>query len=213
MRSSSQIPGPGILSVLLLLGIAVCPSSNAGSTEAAPFQLALQVVYGDDSLGSESLREDVERWIFREVASHGCYASMERYGVVADAGGEAAGSSNPDLLLRITLTNLEVHESWDVTLAERTAPDRAGEDMSDRITATVAFDVDMDFKLLPEDTTLRKREFAFHQTYRPSMGEDPREAVRMLVLEDLARSARGFACKGTKKLPREIERTRSRPAD
>ena len=201
--------------VLLLLGLSVCPPLNARSAAPAPFELALQVVYGDDSLGSESLREEVERWIFREVASQRCYAAMERYGVApaTQEDGEATEPSDPDLLFRITLTNLELHESWDVTLAERTSPDRAGEDMSNRITATVAFDVDMDFRLLPDDTTLRKREFRFEQTYRPTMGEDPREAVRMLVLEDLARSARGFACKGTKKLPREIERARSRSVD
>lgn len=197
---------------LLLLGLAICPPISAGSAAPAPFDLALQVVYGDDSLGSESLREDVERWVFREVASQRCYAAMQRYGVAPDTDedGEAA---DPDLLLRITLTNLEVHDSWDVTLAERTAPDRSEEDMSNRITATVAFDVDMDFRLLPDDMTLRRRVFRFDQTYRPTMGEDPREAVRMLVLDDLARSARGFACKGTHKLPREIERARSRPVD
>jgi hypothetical protein len=204
-----------LLLLLLQPGLSFELPVHAGSAAPAPFDLALQVVYGDDSLGSESLREDAERWIFREVASERCYASMERYGVESETheAGDVAEPSDPDLLLRITVTNLELHESWDVTLAERTSPDRPEEEMANRITATVAFDVDMDFRLLPDDLRLRRRQFHFDQTYRPTMGEDPREAVRMLVLDDLARSARSFTCKGTKKLPREIERARARAAD
>lgn len=206
----SQSPAPPWW---LLLGAAfvVLTFSSLAAKPAvpAPYELALQVVYGDDSLGSESLREDAERWIFRETASHGCYAAMERYGVR-----EATPSGDgPDLLLRVTLTNLDVHETWDVSLAERTSPDHAGEDMSNRVTATVAFDVDMVLLVMPEEAALRHREFRHNQSYRPSMGEDPREAVRLLVLEDLARAIRGFACKGTKKLPREIERAKGQAAD
>lgn len=207
MRSTIQTAARGLLPVLLLVWSGLGPPSIAGSDAPAPFDLMLQVVYGDDSLGSESLREDVERWVFREVASQRCYAAMERYDAAAE--GQGKESPGPDLLLRITLTNLDVHESWDVSLAERTSPDRAGEDMSNRIAATVAFDVEMDLRLMPEGTTLRKRSFHHDQTYRPSAGEDPRAAVRELVLDDLSRSARGFACKGTKKLPREIERARA----
>jgi hypothetical protein len=140
---------------------------------------------------------------------------MERYRVASADGAESgdAPHSDSDLLLRIRLTNLDVHESWDVSLAERTSPDHAGEDVSNRVTATVAFDVEMDLLLLPEHGVLRSREYRHHQTYRPSMNEDPREAVRMLVLDDLSRDARGFVCKGTKKLPREMERARTGAAD
>jgi hypothetical protein len=153
--------------------------------------------------------------VFREVASRRCYVSAERYAPRKEAEGEspATDTSGPDLLFRITLTNLDVHESWDVTLAERTSPDGSGEDMSNRITATVAFDVEMELSLMPEEKRLRRIDFHHNQSYSPTMGEDPREAVRTLVLEDLSRSARGFACKGTKKLPREIERARGIPAD
>jgi hypothetical protein len=35
----------------------------------------------------------------------------------------------------------------------------------------------------------------------------------MLVLDDLARDARTFVCKGTKRLPREMERARALGAD
>lgn len=215
MKLPEQVVGRVWLPALLLVSLAVGPTSTAGSTAPAPYELAFQVVYGDDSLGTESLREGVERWVFREVASRRCYASMETYAVPAEQAGETStdASAGADLLFRITLTNLDVHESWDVTLAERTSPDGSGEDMSNRITATVAFDVEMEMLLLPEEARIRRVDFRHNQSYRPTMGEDPREAVRLLVLADLARSARGFACKGTKKLPREIERVRARAAD
>jgi len=215
MRRSFQIARWSSLPTLLLILVALGPPSAAGSPEPAPYKLAVQVVYGDDSLGTESLRDGVERWVFREVASRRCYVSAERYAPRKEAEGEspANDTSGPDLLFRITLTNLDVHESWDVTLAERTSPDGAGEDMSNRITATVAFDVEMELSLMPEEKRLRRIDFHHNQSYSPTMGEDPREAVRTLVLEDLSRSARGFACKGTKKLPREIERARGLPTD
>jgi hypothetical protein len=203
LRPQSRVP-PGRLLLGATFVALSCLPLAAKSAGPAPYELALQVVYGDDSLGSESLREDAERWIFRETASHGCYAEMERYG----AHEAAPGQEGPDLLLRVTLTNLDVHETWDVSLADRTSPDHAGEDMSNRVTATVAFDVDMVLLVMPEEATLRHREFRHQQSYRPSMGEDPREAVRLLVLEDLAREIRGFACKGTKKLPRQIEQAK-----
>ena len=205
MKASPQHVGPSCVSAILLLLVALGPQAGAGQAGPAPFELTVQVIYGDDSLGAESLREDVERWVFRDIASRGCYASIARYGAT-----KAEGS---DLLLRIRLTNLDVHESWEVSLAERTSPNNSGDDMANRITATVAFDVEMDFLLLPEERILRAREYRHHQTYRPSLGEDPREAVRMLVLDDLARDARTFVCKGTKKLPREMERARTRGAD
>jgi hypothetical protein len=215
MKVSSQTVGPSLSSVVLLLLIVAGHHAIAGQAGPAPFGLGLQVVYGDDSLGAESLRDDVERWVFRDIASQGCYASMERYRVASEDGEESgdAPHSDSDLLLRIRLTNLDVHESWDVSLAERTSPDYAGGDVSNRVTATVAFDVEMDLLLLPEYSVLRNREYRHHQTYRPSMNEDPREAVRMLVLADLSRDARGFVCKGTKKLPREMERARNRAVD
>ena len=208
---------PSFVSATLLLLATLGSLASAGQAGPAPFGLSVQVIYGDDSLGAESLREDVERWVFRDIASRGCYASMERYGARSGKGGEAESEVDPrldsDLLLRIRLTNLEVHESWDVSLAERTSPNNSGEDMSNRITATVAFDVEMEFLLLPELRILRGREYRHHQTYRPSLGEDPREAVRMLVLDDLARDARTFVCKGTKKLPRVIARARALGGD
>lgn len=215
MRPFLKFAGRAPATAFLLVAVAVGPPSSAGSNPPAPFNLAFQVIYGDDSLGNESLRESVERWVFREVASRGCYAAMERYTGPVESAGETTGDvpAGPDLLFRITLTNLDVRESWDVTLAERTSPDGTGEDMSNRITATVAFDVVMDLLVMPEEKKLRRVDFRHNQSYRPTAGEDPREAVRLLVLEDLARSARGFACKGSKKLPREIERARARPGD
>jgi hypothetical protein len=196
-----------IPTALVLLGAPPHPTL-AGRSGPAPYGLAVQVVYGDETLGAESLREDVERWIFRAIASNGCFASMERVGASS-----TETPSDSDLLLRIRLTNLDVHESWDVSLAERTSPNNPDEEMATRVTATVAFDVEMDVLVLPEWVPMRSREYRHHQTYRPTTGEDPREAVRMLVLEDLARDARSFVCKGAKKIPREIGRARARGSD
>ena len=213
MKVQTRWVGSSFGFVVLLLLVAAGTPTDAGQAGPAPFGLAVQVVYGDDSLGEESLRENVERWVFREIASHGCFASMERYRVDATAGEVGDGAVESDLLLRIRLTDLEVHESWDVSLAERMAPDQVGEDMSNRVTATVAFNVDMDLLVLPEQQLIRERDYRHHQTYRPTMNEDPREAVRLLVLEDLSRDARSFVCKGAKKLPRAVERARTRDAD
>jgi hypothetical protein len=173
----------------------------------APYDLAIQVLWGDDSLGSETLRERVEWAVVRNLDDAACFASLHRFGVNDDVSLE----HEADLLLRVVLSNLVVREDWEVSVTERTSPNTPQEETDDARTATVAFDIVYKLSLLPDDLELKRRKLRHTKTYRPREGENPREAVRGQVIDDLSRSAKSFVCKGSGKLPRDIARVRGVP--
>ena len=188
-----------------------CHSLGSVLPHPLPLRLAVQVDYQDKSLGPESLRAEVERQIVREIGDDGCYTQVERLGFGSESGGDE--ESRADLLLRIGLSQLEVAEDWDLSLADRTSPNRGGENRDAMRVARVAYNVEMELLVLPGRVPLRQRHYHHSESYRPLGSEDPREAVRTQAVHDLARSARRLVCKGRNKLPREIERSGAQQAD
>jgi hypothetical protein len=205
MQRRASVP----IGAALALVASVLPAPIAAGREGpADLVLALEVIWGDESMGPESLREEVERLVLRRLERSGCYASVGRSTPSAPP-----DRAEPDLRFRLRLSGLEVRERWDVSIAERTSPNQDPSESQNRVEATVGFDVVMDLNLLPEAIPLRTRSYRHEQSYRPRHNEDAREEVRRQVVEDLALAAASFACKRVAKLPREIERARSAAVD
>ena len=190
------------LAALVLLGAA--GSAHAAKSRTAPLRLAFQVIWGDESMGEESLRDRVERAVLERLERAGCYSTVVRAGP-----GTAAEGQGADVLYRLTLSNLDVREDWDVSIAERTSPDQPADEAENQVVARIGFDVSMELSLLPETVALRDKRYRHDQSYRPLHGEDPREEARRMVIDDLARQATTFACKSATKLPAQIARVRS----
>lgn len=180
----------------------------AGAAAAAapvPLTLALDVRWGDESMGPESLREEVVRQVLRELDRSGCYASITR--------GDKPDGKTADVLYGVTLSNLEVIERWDMSIAERTSPNQDPSEVQGALLATVEFDVALELTTLPDELPLRSRSLRQNGSYRPLRNEDAQEEARRLVIDDLGRLATKFACKQTAKLPKEIEQARAGAAD
>lgn len=187
--------------------VALAPTLGAARDAApAPFDVVVRVHWGDDSVGPESLREEVERSVVRQLDRAACFDSLTRYAVGEP---QAEDDGDADLLFSIEIRNLEVREEWDVSVSERTSPNQQPSATDDDLTATVAFDLIFDLALLPEELSLKRKRLHHEKSYRPEFGEDPREHVREEVIQDLSRSARSFVCKGTRKLIRGIEQARA----
>lgn len=212
VASPARLEEPGRRRRPALAVLAVVAALVAGDVALAAtrrpvaLDLTFEVIWGDESMGEESLREDVERQVLARLEQSACYASVVRARPTA---GEEAGAP-ADLLFRLKLSDLEVREDWEVSIAERTSPNQPPGEAENRVLATIGFDVSMDLSLLPEAVSLRARDYRHEHGYRPlQQGEDPREEVRRLVIDDLARQATSFACKGATKLPAQIARTRA----
>jgi hypothetical protein len=148
--------------------------------------------------------------VLRRLEEARCFASISRATAPSDG---VSGDHAEDVTFGVTLSRLEVRESWDVSIAERTAPDRVPGETDNDVEATVGFDVSMVLRALPEGLPLRTRSYRHEQSYRPLQGEDPREEVRRQVIDDLGRDAAAFACKNVAKLPSLIARERAAAAD
>jgi len=198
-----------VLGALVLLS--ALPATVGVADKGRPVDLALsfEVIWGDESMGPESLREEVALHALRRLEEARCFASIS---AVVPPDGES-GDPAADVMLAVTLSRLEIRERWDVSIAERTSPDRAPGETDNQVEATVGFDVSMVLRALPEAIPLRTRSWRHEQSYRPQQGEDPREAVRRQVIDDLGRDAAGFACKNVAKLPTQIARARATAAD
>ena len=177
----------------------------ARAAAPVPLTLALDVRWGDESMGPESLREEVSRQVLRELDRSRCYAAVTR--------GDEPDGKDADVRYSVTLSNLEVRESWDVSIAERTSPNQDPSEVQGALLATVDFDVVLELRTLPDELPLRSRAMRQNGSYRPQRSEDAQEEARRLVIDDLARLATKFACKQTAKLPKEIEQARAAAVD
>jgi len=195
-----------MLFALALAAVSGIPDARAKAAPA-PQRVAVQVVYGEH-VGTESVREEVEFRIIREIEHAGCFAVLERYETEEDG-----KPSEADVLFRIILSDLQIREDWEESIATRTSPNRPPGDQANKVVTTIELNVRFDMLLLPNAFTLRTRSYHHEESYRPTCSEDPRYEVRRMVIEELSRDARVFACKGSKKLSREIDRARAASAD
>ena len=203
-RAARGSTSRGVLALAALVLLGAAGPAHAAKNRAVALKLAFHVIWGDESMGEESLRDRVEREVLERLEQAGCYSSVVRADPKAPAEGTGA-----DVLYRLTLGNLEVREDWEVSIAERTSPDQPADEAENQVVARIGFDVSMELSLLPEAVALRDKSYRHDQSYRPLHGEDPREEARRMVIDDLARQATAFACKGATKLPAQIARVRS----
>jgi hypothetical protein len=182
-------------------GVSVAP---AGGQEPSDYSLMVQVAYGRE-VGPESLREQLEREIVRQISDKQCFAAVDNF----DPQEQPAQGA---LLFKLVVQDVEDRTNWEVPLAYRERSGAMPDTKQAQVTRLKA-EIALQLLTLPDFVQVRRDDFATERGYRPQHGEDAKYEVRMIMLEHLAEEGRKFACKGSaKKLAREVERARSRAA-
>jgi len=172
----------------------------AGGKGAAPYELAVQVVYGERT-GSESVREWAEREIAREIAGAGCFEGVSGY-----RPGEPASAA---LVLQVIVDDSREKTEYETSMVERDDPNRPPTERL-RLVASLEVWGKVQLLTLPDGLVVRSRSLHVERGYRPVTGEDSEYEVRRLVIEAVGEEVRRWVCKGArKKLPGEIERARA----
>jgi len=190
-------------------GVVWFAAGAAPGSTPAPYDVVVHVLWGDDDIGPEALRAQVERTVIHELDRAQCFDTLSRFGGEDEQ--HVAPDGDADLMFDIVISNLEVREDWSVSVVEKASPNQQQDKIDGAQLATVEFDVTFDLGLLPDKLPLRHKRYHHAQSYRPQYGGDPREQVRAEVIDDLARDARSFLCKGTKKLTKAIDQARTAP--
>jgi hypothetical protein len=164
----------------------------------------VEVSFADD-VGSDSVRRMLEREVLRELDLGGCFA---RVGLLdADEAHRDAG----DLLLRLVVVSVERETVYDLSLAQRSAPD-AAPDAADAYETRVEAAIRLDLLTGAEGHSLRDKNFTVVGRHRPSGGEDARAVARQEMIDEVASTTRYWACRGKrKKLARQLEQLRAAP--
>lgn len=184
------------IAVALVLACSLAP---AGAGEPFPYPLQLEVVILEE--GSEGVREELERELAHALDRAGCYLGVEA------ASGRPAEEGDA-LLLRVAIEKLSDEMSFDVSIAERYS-EQAPPDVDRQVTSWLEIGYRMELHLLPGSVPLRSKFQNIRTGYRPQLDEDPREENRIQAIDQIVRSAKGFACKGSpKKLRKAIDRAR-----
>jgi len=192
-----------LLPVVLWAGTAAAGSTD--EPESLPYAVAVQVVYGEPR-GPDSLRDEIRRRVVHDLSSRGWFED-----VAAFVEGETQ-TQTAELLLHVTLDELRRETRYATSMAARQEQD----DPLSRQQFTVEFSVNVtvDLFLMPEGVAVRSGRFR-EATSRPPRypGEDAEAAIRDEALDNLARSIRKAAFKGSlDKLGQAIEREREQPS-
>jgi hypothetical protein len=205
MRASAPRRGTLAIPILVLLTLVIAgPDTRAGGKGSSEYDLSVQVAYGRE-VGPESLREQLEMELVREIAEKQCFASVDDF----DPRSETQAG---DLLLRLVIQDVKDHTEWEVSLAYRDRREGMPDDRQRQVTL-LEVKAALQLLTLPEMSQVRRDDFKTSRGYRPQFGEDAKHEVRQLMLKHLAEEGRRFACKWSpKKLAREVERARSQAA-
>jgi hypothetical protein len=178
--------------------------ATAGGKQGSDYPLMVQVAYGRE-VGPESLREQLEREIVRQISDQQCFAAVDNFDPEEQPPQGA-------LLFKLVVQDVDDRTNWEIPLAYRERSGAMPDTKQAQVTHLKA-SVALQLLTLPEFIPVRRNDFTSERGYRPQYGEDAKFEVRMLMLEHLAEEGRKFACKGSaKKLAREVERARSRAA-
>jgi hypothetical protein len=201
MSAGGRPPFRFLLATLLLFLSLSFAVSNAGKPEPQIYKLAVRVAYGDSFKGAESFREELELQLLRELQYERCFQEA----IAASAQDERGA----DLLLLVLIQYMEERTDYDLTIAQRDSP-HATVSESRRLIARMEATIELQLRLLPESILLRERRFGNLEGYRPQLDEDPHYEVQILMIENLARTVRKFACKDAgKRLRKEIAGARA----
>ena len=185
----------------ILAGLVLaCCAVPAGAKEPFPQALHVDVVFVEE--GPEGVREQLERALLLALDRSRCFPRVERF---------SHGMLNADeaLLLRVAVEQLIDETSFDLSIAERYSPN-ALPDARRQVTNWLEVRYQLELHVLPGSIPLRTKIHNIRTGYRPRLDEDPREENRVQAIDQVVRTTKAFACKGSpKKLRKEIDRARS----
>jgi len=188
---------PAAATWAVLAACSIAPAHAA--REPLPYHLALSIDYGG-AQGSASWRREIELALLDRLSRNSCFASVSRFD---------PGDSRDDVLeLRLTVLAFSERTTWDVSMATLNAPDAPPETGQQRVVELRA-ELDLELRTVPDQASVRRRELAFSVAHRPMIGEEPRLAARLALVEDAARTIGAWTCKGSaKKLAQAIAKAR-----
>jgi hypothetical protein len=190
-----------VLLVLALLSSS-CTSVEAGRGDRLPFDLQLNVGFDESVGGRESVREEVERVILRELDGAACFRTVESR--------LPEGADRADLRLIVRILEVTEETSYDLSIAAQTAPN-APPAADKKQTTRMMADVELQLSTVPEATNVRSKRFQASASHRPESYEDARAVVRRLVLDDVVDTTVDWVCKGSEsKLRKQIAKARAR---
>ncbi len=176
------------------------PVTEAG--EPLPYRLAVEARFGAQR-GPGRLLDEVRLELLSALDRAHCFDSVETLGDPRDVA--------VDLLLRVTLDNVEERTDVETSLAARNDPDSTP-DVSRQMVAQVEALVTAEILLADRSAVVRSRRFLQANQWRPVLNEDPRYEARTLMVDQLVSTVRSFACKGkAKKWAKQLARARAEP--
>jgi hypothetical protein len=187
--------------------LTLCVLAPAGALAAdIPYDLAVRVEFGEE-LGSERVREQIEKTVVNELQRAACYESVHRY----DPDAEPA----PELILVARIEEVVERVEHDVSMAEEFEAIR--ENPRAQLKVTGILEATVYFTLVDQRSALELKTVQqnLRVQRRPQfLGEDYLQTLRDDAVEVLAERAQKLACKGSvKKLEKMIEKARARAAD
>jgi hypothetical protein len=205
MNSQRRRPGiRAILGALVSLSL-LCPlraPSLAGKGDRLPYELGVKVSYGHP-IGPESLRDELQRMLVNYLGRSGCFGELSLI--------REESESDADLILDILLDDYREEHEYGMSIAALNSPDILPEQKQNQVAVISAF-VEIDLRERGAPAPARSRRHKQVIAHRPQFDEDAEYEARFRFLDDTARYARDFVCRGSdKKLTKEIERARETP--
>lgn len=198
---SALLSNPVRTSALLVafFGIATLAVVSVHAAEAQPYDLGIRIFFPTEH-GEEDLRLQLELTLLAELEQAACFRSVRILDPEPefheDPEDPATPGDHPDLLVRITISELEETSRFGANIAQRSNPNRTPDvDQMVVVDTEAAFAVEV--IATADQIRLRNRRFNETAAYKPRMTEDPRIASWDELIESAARTTRRFLCRGS----------------
>jgi len=194
----------------LFLSLTMLSGSLAFAAGPAPYTLAVRVELRGP--GFETFRSDADYLSVGAIDGSGCFARVVPLDEQAGEPLAAAATAQADLLLIVTLSDVEDELEYEISMAERNAPNAQPQTRQMKV---AHLDVQVAARLLTVDGELivDDRDFHVGASHRPVLDEDPRLEAQTDALGQIARTLRKWVCKGgARRLDKAIRTARRKAA-
>jgi hypothetical protein len=170
----------------------------AGGNEGEAYRLTLHVQWGEPP-GPSSFRAELERQIGRELGAKRCF-ELARPGSIDQP-------TARDLELRVHIEDYREEMYHNYAISELSSPE-SGKVFTGTAHVEAVFRTQV--RTLAEGLLVRERRYRHKASYAPVRNEDPRAEAQRQLVDEVARRARRFSCKGAgKELAEDVERARA----
>jgi hypothetical protein len=177
-----------------LAAFAICLPGDGDES----YRLSLHVQWGEPQ-GPSSFRAELERQIGRELGAKRCF-ELARPGSIEQP-------TDRDLELLVTIEDYKEEMYHNYAISELSAPD-SGKVFTGTAHVEAVFRTEV--RTLAEGLLVRERRYRHKASYAPLRNEDPRVEAQRRLVDEVARRARRFSCKGAAKdLADDVERARA----